>query len=259
MANAIPGALAALAVILSLSGPGRAETPSKPGLGEDEIVRIVREYLLANPEVIETALQALRTRREAEALARAAEAIRRNADALREHPMSPVSGNPEGDVTVVEFFDYRCGFCKRALPAMAELLDDDKQVRVVWKEFPILGPVSRFAARASTAAQLQNKYLRFHVRLMGSPDKVTEETVFRAAREAGLDADRLRRDMRDPAIEAYLDETAALAREIGIRGTPSFVIGGQLVRGAVDGARLKELVAEARAAAEDRQSENRKR
>ena len=254
MANAILRALAALAVILCLAGPGRAESPPEPGLDEDRIGRIVRDYLLANPEVVEAALRALRAKREAEALARAAAAIRENAEALGAHPMSPVSGNPEGDVTVVEFFDYQCGFCKRALPAMVELLEADRRVRVVWKEFPILGPLSRFAARASMAAARQGRYHHFHVRLMGAARKLTEEAVFRAAREAGLDADRLLRDMQDPAIATYLDETARLARRIGIRGTPSFVIGGRLVRGAVDGARLKELVAEARSAAGGRGS-----
>ena len=254
MANAIPRALTALAVILCLAAPAGAETPPKPGLDEDRIGKIVRDYLLANPEVVEAALQALRAKREAEASARAAAAIRENADVLGAHPMSPVSGNLKGDVTVVEFFDYRCGFCKRALPAVLALLEDDRQVRVVWKEFPILGPDSRFAARASMAAARQGRYHHFHVRLMGAADQPTEEAVLRIAGEAGLDADRLRRDMQDPEIESYLDETAELARQIGIRGTPSFVIGGQLVRGAVDGARLKQLVAEARDAGGDRAS-----
>ncbi len=144
MRNTIQTVLAALAVVLSLAAAGRADTLPKPALDKDEVGRIVREYLLANPEIVEAALQALRTRRETEALARAETAIRKNAEALRAHPMSPVAGNPEGDVTVVEFFDYQCGFCKRALPTMTDLLESDRGVRVVWKEFPILGPVSRF-------------------------------------------------------------------------------------------------------------------
>ena len=246
MRNTIRALLTALAFVLFLAGAGRADTPPKPELDKDEVGRIVRDYLLANPEIVEAALQALRTRREAEALARAETAIRKNAEALLEHPMSPVSGNPEGDVTVVEFFDYRCGYCKRVLPTMVELLETDANVRIVWKEFPILGPVSRFAARASMAAGRQGKYRELHVGLMALPGKLTEETVFRIAGETGLDTERLRRDMKDPAIERYLQETRILAEEIGIRGTPSFVIGGKLVRGAVDTARMTELVAEAR-------------
>ena len=117
---------------------------------------------------------------------------------------------------------------------------------MVWKEFPILGPVSGIAARAAMASERQGKYLPFHLALMAAPEKLTEERVFEIAGNTGLDIDRLRRDMKDPAIEAYLAETRKLAQEIGIRGTPAFVIGGKLVRGAIDAARMKKLVAEAR-------------
>ena len=164
---------------------------------------------------------------------------------LRAHPLSPVSGNVEGDVTVVEFFDYQCGYCKRALPTMEALLETDPDVRVVWKEFPILGPVSDFAARAAMASARQDLYLPFHLALMREP-KLTEGKVLEIASKTGLDTARLQQDMEDPAIQAYLDETRALAREIGITGTPAFVIGGRLVPGVVDSARMKELVASAR-------------
>ena len=239
-------ALAAFAVMASTVGEVRAETPANPGLDKDAIGRIVRDYLLANPEVIEGAIQLLRAKREAEKLARAQLAIGANGEALTAHPMSPVSGNANGDVTVVEFFDYQCGYCKRALKTMKALLETDRRVRVVWKEFPILGPVSGIAARAAMASERQGKYLPFHVALMAAPEKLTEERVFEIAAKTGLDLGRLRRDMGDPAIDGYLAETRKLAREIGIRGTPAFVIGGKLVRGAIDGARMKKLVAEAR-------------
>ena len=160
--------------------------------------------------------------------------------------MSPVSGNPKGDVTLVEFFDYQCGYCKQSLKPVRDLLETDRQLRVVWKEFPILGPVSRFAARVAMASKKQGRYLEFHGAVMGSRGKLTEDRVMAIAGSVGLDIQRLRRDMEDPAIENYLDETIRLARVLGIRGTPAFVIGDTLVPGVVGGARLKEFIAKAR-------------
>ena len=237
--------LAALAVLAFLAGESRAQTPAGPD--KEAVERIVRDYLLANPEIVAEALQTLRAKQEAEEQALAEAAIAENREAIDRHPMSPVSGNAAGDVTVVEFFDYQCGYCKRALPTMVELLDKDANVRVVWKEFPILGPVSEFAARASMAAERQGKYHDFHIRLMGEEDKLSVERVMEVAGLVGLDVAQLSRDMKDRAIQDYIQETRSLAQAIGIRGTPSFVIDGALVRGVVDSARMKELVAAARA------------
>ena len=243
MRNPILAALAALVLTTSIAAQGRAETPPAPDKGAVE--RIVRDYLLAHPEVVEDALRTLQKKRAAEQRLRAEAAIRENAEALRAHPMSPVSGNTEGDVTVVEFFDYQCGFCKRALPTMEDLLETDGNVRVVWKEFPVLGPVSAFAARASMAAARQAKFLPFHLALMRE-SKLSEDKVLEVAGRTGLDMDRLGQDMQDPAIGANLDETRALAQKLGIGGTPAFVIGETLVPGAIESARMKELVAETR-------------
>ena len=245
MRNRILPLLAALAVLAFLAGESRAQTPAGPD--REAVERIVRDYLLANPEIVAEALQTLRARQEAEEQARAEAAIAENREAIDRHPMSPVSGNAAGDVTVVEFFDYQCGYCRRALPTMVELLDKDANVRVVWKEFPILGPVSEFAARASMAAERQGKYHDFHIRLMGEKDELSVERIMEVAGLVGLDVAQLGRDMKDPAIQDYIQETRSLAQAIGIRGTPSFVIDGVLVRGVVDSARMKELVAAARA------------
>ena len=246
MRNRMRTALAALAFTITLAAEARTEAQPTQGPDKEAIGRIVRDYLLANPEVIDEAIKLLRAKREAEASARARAAIRKNGKALRAHPMSPVSGNPNGEVTVVEFFDYQCGFCKRSLRTMTDLLRDNRRVRVVWKELPILGPVSHAAARASMASHRQGRFYEFHVRLMAWPEELSEERIFEIAGEAGLDIGRLRRDMGDPAIEAYLDETRKLAQAIGIRGTPAFVIGGELVRGALDTKRMKKLVEGAR-------------
>ena len=248
MRNRILAALAALALTAAVAAESRAHSGKSPDKGPDKgaIEAVVRDYLLRNPEVIGEALDLLQAKQEAEERKRAEAAIRENGEALRSNPMSPVSGNANGDVTVVEFFDYQCGYCKRALPTMEALLITDPNVRVVWKEFPILGPVSLFAARTSMAADRQGRYLRFHVALMREP-KLTEDKVLEIAVKAGLDLERLRQDMEDPAIGAYIDETRALAQSLGIRGTPAFLIGETLIPGAIDTARMKELIATARA------------
>ena len=226
-------------------------TVTAPPRTLDKMGETIRAYLLENPEVIEEAIRILRARQEEEERKRAEAAIAENGEALRAHPMSPVSGNPKGDVTVVEFFDYRCGFCKRALPAMKALLEDDANVRVVWKEFPILGPVSVFAARAAMASARQGLYLPFHLALMEEPE-LSEDKVLQIAVRTDLDMERLQQDMNDPAIQAYLDETRALAEKLGIGGTPAFVVGDALIPGVIDTAALKDLVAAARTAATQR-------
>ena len=217
-----------------------------PAEVKETIREIVREYLLEHPEIIEKAMIVLNAKRRAEKRAKARAAIAENRAALLEHPLSPVSGNPDGDVTLVEFFDDQCGFCKRSLEPVMDLLKSDAGLRIVWKEFPVLGPVSRFAARASMAAAKQGKYLAFHEAAMGTPGKLSEDAVLAIAERVGLDVARLRRDMADPALEAYLDETRRLADALEITGTPAFVIGGVLVPGAVGRARLARLIAEAR-------------
>ena len=222
-------------------------SPATQAAPDREATReIIRDYLLERPEVLEEAMTALRARRQEEKQARTRAAIADNRADLLSHDLSPVSGNPDGDVTLVEFFDYACGYCKRSLSVMMNLLNSDPQLRVVWKELPVLGPVSRTAARASMAAARQGGYLAFHEALMGIRDGLSEESLLAAAERVGLDVDRLQRDMSDPAIEAYLEETNQLARNLGIEGTPAFVIGDTLVPGAVGEARLKQLIAQAR-------------
>ena len=240
----------AFAIVLTLSvsvTDGSADAQKTNGLSKKDVEKIVRDYLIANPELIQEAIQVLQAKREAAENARAKAAMAAHGDALRAHPMTPVSGNASGDVTVVEFFDYQCGYCKRSLASMIGLLKSDKQVRVVWKELPILGPASRFAARAAMAAKKQKKYFQFHVALMGARGRLTEQNVMDVAKDVGLDVARLRGDMEDPRIEAYLDETQQLATALGIRGTPAFVIGDTVVRGAIDEADMKQIIAQMRA------------
>lgn len=207
---------------------------------------VVRDYLLKNPAVIREAMQVLQAREEAEKQAAASLAMKRFRSELLQDANSPVGGNPKGDITIVEFFDYNCGYCKRVTPTVAAVLRNDPNVRVVYKEFAILGRQSVVAARAALAAKRQGKYHEFHVALM-SAEQADENSVAATARALGLDYAQLVKDMGDPAIEEQLERNYRLATAIGINGTPAFVIGDRLVPGAVDEAAMMEIIATERA------------
>jgi protein-disulfide isomerase len=212
------------------------------------IERITREYILKNPEILIEAGKILEARRKVAEQERKRTALAANRDDLENDPGSPVGGHPEGSVTIVEFFDYRCPYCKAVAPRLARLLEQDRDIRFVYKEWPILGPASEYAANVALAAwkQDQSKYEAFHTALMTVKGQLTEDTVLQTARELGLDVDRLRSDMRSPEIVAIIDRNMALARSLGITGTPTFVIGDTLVPGAASLAQLKALVEQAR-------------
>lgn len=232
------------AIALAAAAPAtRAEQPAD--LSVQQIEKIVREYLLREPEIIYQALEELQ-RRQAEAeAARQQAAIAENRGDLLNDPASPVGGNPDGDVTLVEFFDYRCAYCRRVVSSMRALLDEDRDLRVVFKELPVLGPDSERAARAALASRRQGGYVPFHFALMAAED-LSLQGIRAAAEAVGLDPDRLEADMSAPEVNAAIQANYALANELGIEGTPAFVIGTQLIPGAVDKARLEQLIREAR-------------
>ncbi len=167
---------------------------------------------------------------------------------LFDDPDSPVAGNPQGDVTLVEFFDYRCIYCKRMLSVIAAVIEEDPGVRVVFKEYPIFGRDSMFAARAALASRNQDpaKYLAFHRALMSHRGSLSESTTLAIARDLGFDAERIKADMNAPAITEAIARNHAVAREIGITGTPNVVVGSHLVPGAVDARFLRDLIAQTR-------------
>jgi protein-disulfide isomerase len=211
------------------------------------IEQIVKDYLLAHPEVLMQSLSAYQQKQEAaEAEAQRGALISRQEDLFR-NPTSPVIGNPKGDVTLVEFFDYQCGYCKAVHADVRRLLDSDGKVRLVYKEFPILGPASITAARAALAAQRQGKYDALHVALMENRGQLDDDKVFRIAGSVGLDVTQLKKDMQAPEINDILQRNLRLASELNIRGTPAFVVGDQIVPGAVSLDKLKELIAAGRA------------
>ena len=219
---------------------------AQQNLDEERLRALVIETIRDNPELIVEALETMQAREEAARDAAARDALSARRELLEFDPNAPVLGNPQGDVTIVEFFDYNCGFCRRAAPEVAELLAADENVRLVQREWPILSEGSVFAARAALAAREQDSYAEMHDALMALSGRVDERSVMTVAAGIGLDLERLRADMDTPAVDAHLRASGELARALSFNGTPSFVIGGALVPGFVEAERLAELVAAAR-------------
>lgn len=241
------GAVFAIAATLGLISP--ASVTAEEGLTEAQkaaVEELIQKYIQEHPDEILESVRAYSERQEVAAR----EAAEANLTELREQilfdPRAPVAGNPEGDVTVVEFFDYRCGYCKSALDTVMAMIDEDPDLRVVFKEFPILSPQSRRAAQAALASKQQGKYLEFHYALMSSRGSFDDQQILDIAAEVGLDIEKLQKDMEAPEIAAYLDSVQDLARSLDIRGTPTFVVENQVVRGAVDAETLRRAIAEKR-------------
>jgi protein-disulfide isomerase len=213
------------------------------------IERLVRDYILKNPEIIVESLRGYEEKQRQAADQEAQKAIAASRDALENDPTSPIAGNPHGNVTIIQFFDYRCGYCKKVVPSIRELLKTDKDVRLVFKEFPILGPDSVTASRAALATWkiAPDKYFPFHLALMESRGEMNETRILEIAKKVGVDTEKLTAAIADPAIKATLDRNMDLARTLHVNGTPAFIIDNQLVPGAIDLATLREMVASARA------------
>lgn len=247
MINFVRSTLLVIITVVSL-GLVSANAEDRSAVHDEEAIRtIVREYLRENPEVIIEALQEYERREEAARLAEQTAAMEKYVWALNNDPASPDNGVDGGDVTLVEFFDYQCGYCKRLFPSLMEIMEGDQNLRVVFKELPILGPASTFAARAALAAQKQDKYMAFHTALMDLRGQLSEASVMKAASEVGLDTVQLVVDMRDPSIQEHLDRNRQIAEAIGVTGTPAMVVGTQLIPGALDKNGLKQIIENVRA------------
>ncbi len=239
--------------LLSLAYTFLTIIPAHP-LGAEEITpeqrkaieAIIHDYLMQNPEVLIDALREAEAKASSDADVKAAQVLRDRRHEVFDDPATPVGGNPQGDVTIVEFFDYRCPYCKQVHPAIQKLLDQDRKLRFVYKEFPVLGEQSDIAAHAALAARLQGKYEPFHNAMMAAKGQINEELVYRIAGSIGLDVDRLKRDMTDPEIDRALSANRSLAKALDLRGTPGFIIGDHIVPGAIDLDALKTMVADAR-------------
>lgn len=208
--------------------------------------QLVLDAILANPDVVMQAVAILREREDAAKAAAAQEAFAAQKLLLTTDPNAPVMGNPDGDVVVVEFFDYNCPYCKAAAENVAKLVSQDAGVKVLYREWPILSESSATAARASLASRKQGLYEPFHDALMGQKGRLNEALIMKVARSVGLDIDQLKADMVAPDIDEHLETSNRLAQALQFSGTPSFVIGDELIPGMIDLQQMQLLVDAAR-------------
>jgi protein-disulfide isomerase len=235
------------AAVLVAAGPARAQEPDAT---RSEFERMLKDYLIEHPEAIQQALDTLAARKAAAKTEQQKATIAQNHAALFSSPRQVTLGNPAGDVTLVEFFDYNCGYCKRALADLLDLMKTDPKLKVVLKEYPILSPDSVEAARVAVAVRMQDpggaRYLEFHRALLENRGHNDKARALAAAREAGLDMARLERDLASEEVTKSLDESTRLAKALAINGTPGYVVGNSVVVGALGEQVLKGKIAAAR-------------
>jgi protein-disulfide isomerase len=221
-----------------------AEAPPSTSIDQQ-----ISQYLKAHPDEVLAALKLAQANAQQQQRAEAQQSLEQKQDQIFNNPADPVIGNAQGDVTVVEFFDYRCPYCKRVTDSLMTLLKDDPNVRLVFKELPILGPESVVAARIALAAHRQGKYEQVHTAFMAHKGSFEEAALLELAGSVGVDPAKLAADMADPAIQGQLQANDSLAGALGITGTPGFLFGKQLVPGAVSLDDMKKLVSATRAQA----------
>ena len=219
-------------------------------MSQDEFERRVHDYLVAHPEVVGEALYRLQEKQDEEDAAAGKAVLKAHAAEVFDDPDSPTSGNPKGDVTVVEFFDYACPYCKVMAPVIEQAQAADPKLRIVYKEFPVLGPGSVLAAKAALAANKQGKYTVFHHALYQTRGQIDEAKVLEVAATVGLDIDRLKTDINDSSVSGDLDKNTKLGELLHITGTPGFVVGDQVATGATELKNFQALIAMARAGQE---------
>jgi protein-disulfide isomerase len=245
----LAAALLAIAIALPAAAPAGAQSFSPDQRGEIE--RIIKDYLLKHPELLQEVMTELEKRQTAADAEKHRAGVKEHATTIFNSPRQVTLGNLQGDVTVVEFFDYNCGYCKRAMTDMLDLLKSDGKVKFVLKEFPVLGEGSMQAAQVAVAVRMQDKtggkkYLEFHQKLLGSRGSIDKARAMAAAKEAGLDVARIEKDLASDEVKATLEESYKIAEALGLNGTPSYVVGSDVVVGAVGLKVLKEKVNTAR-------------
>jgi protein-disulfide isomerase len=241
---------AVCAALLAVAMPQAVRAQDFSPAQRGAVEKIVHDYLIAHPEVLQEAMAELEKRQTAAEVEKHRAAVKEHAQALYSSPRQVTLGNPNGNVTFVEFFDYNCGYCKRAMDDMLTLLKTDSHLKVVLKEFPVLGPGSVEAAQVAVAVRMQDKtgkkYLEFHTKLLGGRGQADKARALAVAKEVGMDMRRLEKDIAGPEVKATLQEDFKLADALGLNGTPSYVIGPNVVIGAVGLAGLQEKVNTAR-------------
>ena len=238
----------ALLALAFAGAPVAASAQSFTDTQRSDIEVIIKNYLVSHPEVLEEAMNELSKRQAADEAAKHEASVAKNAEEIFNSPRGVVLGNKNGDVTFVEFFDYNCGYCKRAMADMLDLLKTDSKLKVVLKEFPVLSEGSVEAAKVAVAVRMQDptKYLDFHTKLLGGRGPADKARAMAAAKDAGLDMARIEKDLASPEVKATIEENFKLAEDMGMNGTPSYVIGKQIVVGAVGLDGLKEKIGIAR-------------
>lgn len=233
--------LLTLLLMAGFTAPALAESFSR-----EQLDQIIHDYIMKNPQVIIDSVNEFGKSQQEADNKKSAGAVKENMDWLLKNKNHAEAGNPKGDITIVEFFDYNCGYCKQALSDLMDLIDHDKNLRLVFVEIPILGDSSFEAARWALAANKQKSYLPYHIMLMRHKGALDETILADYAKKAGLDVEKLKKDKADPALDAIMNENLKMAATLGISGTPAFVIGDQLIRGYVGADGLKQAITSAR-------------
>jgi protein-disulfide isomerase len=245
MRSVRPLAVAALvALAAAVLAAGHTLAADEPKLTQEEIEKIVHDYLLQEPEVLAEALRRLQQRQSASAAMKSKQAIYDHRQALFADQTSPVEGNAQGKVTIVEFFDYRCVHCRKVASTIDQIMSSNATVRVVYKNFPVLGEPSVLAARAAVAAQQQGGWPKLHRAMLAYEGDFTVESLLTLGTSVGLDGEKLKTDMMSPETERALQANLTLAAALGLDATPSFVIGDRVIRGALSADAFQALVNE---------------
>lgn len=237
--------LFALAAVAGSRAPAASASDFSPDQ-KKEIEGIIGDYLKTHPDVLIDAIQAADDKLKADEKDKASQALAAHRQQVFDDPQSPVAGNPNGNVTLVEFFDYRCPYCKQVEPSLEKLLGEDHQLRFVFKEFPVLGPDSEVAAHVALAAKKQGKYDAFHRAMMKTTGHIDSAVIYQVAASAGLDVNKLKQDMNSPDIEQELKANLDLGKTLDLDGTPSFIVGNTIIPGAISADELKQLITDAR-------------
>jgi protein-disulfide isomerase len=239
--------LSVAAAALAAAGFAFAATPAGALSDKDrpEVEAIIKDYLVKHPEVLRDALEQLEKLQASEETKKQGATIAANQAVIFDSPRGPTFGNPKGDVTLVEFFDYNCSYCKHSLADVAKLVKEDPKLKVVFKEFPVLGPSSVDAAKVAVAVRMQDtggKYFEFHKRLLGGRGEANKERALAAAKDAGFDVARIQKDMESPEVANTLRESMGIAQALGINGTPTFIVANEMIVGAMGHDALKNKI-----------------
>lgn len=247
MIEKLPRAFSVLALAAVMAAPlsAQAADAALSDAQKAEVKSLVEQYIKENPEVIIESFKAYQEKQQQDSLKAAQESISKNTNKLTAKGL-PGTGNPDGDITVVEFFDYNCGYCKKVITDIQSILDSDKNVRFVFFDMPILGESSLTAAKWAQAAHKQGKYFEFHTALMEHRGSIDNSVLESAAKKSGLDVAKLKKDAESDEIAVALENALTLGRDVGVQGTPGFVIGGELFPGYLGEDGLKQAIKDAR-------------